>query len=119
VTTHDAFQYYARAYGLEVTGTLIGISTEEQPSAQTVKNLADAIKKTGVKAIFAETTINPLLINTVAQESGVTLAPQKLYSDSIGTPGSDGDSYSKMLIANTRAIVEALGGRYSPLGTSQ
>ncbi|NEP15167.1 MAG: zinc ABC transporter solute-binding protein [Symploca sp. SIO2C1] len=113
VTTHDAFQYYARAYGLEVTGTLIGISTEEQPSAQTVKGLSDAIKATEVTAIFAETTINPALIKTVAQEAGVKLAPEELYSDSIGAAGSDGDTYVKMLVANTRTIVESLGGDFT------
>jgi manganese/iron transport system substrate-binding protein len=113
VTTHDAFQYYARAYGLDVTGTLIGISTEEQPSAQTVKLLSDSIKKTKVPTIFAETTINPALIKTVATEAGVELAPRELYSDSIGAPGSEGDTYIKMLVANTRTIVEALGGKYT------
>ncbi|NEO81830.1 zinc ABC transporter substrate-binding protein [Moorena sp. SIO4G3] len=112
VTTHDAFQYYASAYGIPVAGTLIGISTEEQPSAQTVKGLADAIKKIGVPAIFAETTINPALINTVAQEAGVKLAPQELYSDSLGVPGSEADTYIKMLITNTHTVVEGLGGNY-------
>lgn len=112
VTTHDAFQYYSRAYGIPVAGTLIGISTEEQPSAQTVKRLSDSVKASGVPAIFAETTINPALIKTVAQEAGVKLAPRELYSDSIGTPGSEGDTYIKMLVTNTRSIVEALGGTY-------
>ena len=111
VTTHDAFQYYAHAYGLKVAGTLIGISTEEQPSAQTVKNLADAIKNLQVPAIFAETTINPALITTVAAEAGVKLAPKQLYSDSIGAVGTGGDSYVKMLKENTRSIVESLGGK--------
>lgn len=110
VTTHDAFQYYTRAYGLEMAGTLIGISTEEQPSAQTVKNLANDIQTMQIPAIFAETTINPQLIETVAEEAGITLAPQELYSDSIGGAGSEGDSYVKMLIANTRSIVKSLGG---------
>lgn len=110
VTTHDAFQYYTNAYGLEMAGTLIGISTEEQPSAQTVKNLANDIQTMQIPAIFAETTINPQLIETVAEEAGVILAPQELYSDSIGAPGSEGDSYVKMLIANTRSIVKSLGG---------
>lgn len=114
VTTHDAFQYYGRAYGLAIAGTLIGISTEEQPSAQTVQRLVESIKKTGVPAIFAETTINPALITTVAQEAGVKLAPNQLYSDSIGAKGSQGDSYIKMMAANTRTIVEALGGKYTP-----
>ncbi|PZV09035.1 MAG: metal ABC transporter substrate-binding protein [Leptolyngbya sp.] len=110
VTTHDAFQYYASAYGLTVVGTLIGLSTEEQPSARTVQQLVTSIKGLEVPAIFAETTINPQLITTVANESGVALAPQPLYSDSIGAPGSDGDSYLKMVVANTQAIVENLGG---------
>ncbi|AMW28458.1 MULTISPECIES: metal ABC transporter solute-binding protein, Zn/Mn family [Oscillatoriales] len=109
VTTHDAFQYYAAAYGLTVPGTLIGISTEEQPSAQTVRNLAEEIRRHRVPAIFAETTLNPQLIRAVAEEAGVELAPQELYSDSIGAPGSQGDSYVRMMEANTRAIVEALG----------
>ena len=112
VTTHDAFQYFTNAYGLEMAGTLIGISTEEQPSAQTVKNLANDIRKMQIPAIFAETTINPQLIKTVAEEAGVELAPQELYSDSLGAPGSEGDSYLKMLIANTKSIVESLGGEY-------
>lgn len=110
VTTHDAFQYYANAYGLTVAGTLIGLSTEEQPSAQTVQQLVTVIRDLGVPAIFAETTINPQLIRTVAQESGVALADQELYADSIGEPGSEGDSYLRMMAANTRAIVTNLGG---------
>ncbi|MCT7951698.1 metal ABC transporter substrate-binding protein [Ancylothrix sp. C2] len=114
VTTHDAFQYYANAYKLEIIGTLIGISTEEQPSAQTVKRLVDSIKSARVPAVFAETTINPTLITTVAEESGVKLAPKQLYSDSVGAAGSEGDSYIKMIVANTRTIVDALGGKSQP-----
>lgn len=119
VTTHDAFQYYASAYGLKVTGTLIGISTEEQPSAQTVSKLSDSIRKSKVPAIFAETTINPALIKAVAEEAGVKLAPRQLYSDSIGAPGSEGDTYTKMLVSNTKTIVEALGGKYTPVTSDQ
>ncbi len=114
ITTHDAFQYYGNAYKIAISGTLIGISTEEQPSAQTVKKLVESIKKIGVPAIFPETTINPALIKTVAEEAGVKLAPTPLFSDSIGAKGSNGDTYIKMMVANTRAIVEALGGKYTP-----
>ncbi|MCU0524475.1 MAG: zinc ABC transporter substrate-binding protein [Elainella sp. Prado103] len=114
VTTHDAFQYYAQAYGLSVAGTLIGISTEEQPSAQTVQKLVEAIRGIGVPAIFAETTINPQLISTVATEAQVKLADPPLYSDSIGAPGSNADSYIKMMVLNTETIVQNLGGQITP-----
>jgi manganese/iron transport system substrate-binding protein len=119
VTTHDAFQYYARAYNLDIIGTLIGISTEEQPSAQTVQRLVESVKSAQIPAIFAETTINPALIKTVAQEAGVQLAPRSLYSDSIGAAGSDGDSYIKMMVINTSTIVEALGGKVTPFQPSR
>lgn len=108
ITTHDAFQYYGFAYGLEIPGTLIGISTEEQPSAQTVRDLVETINSTGVKSIFAETTINPTLIETVAQEAGVRVAPSKLYADSLGVKGSESGTYIGMMRANTETIVNAL-----------
>ncbi len=113
VTTHDAFQYYTTAYGLDIIGTLIGISTEEQPSVQTVQTLVEASRSAKIPAIFAETTINPQLIKTVAEEADVVLAPQELYSDSLGAPGSPGDSYVKMMEANTQSIVESLGGSFT------
>ncbi|AFY68958.1 ABC-type metal ion transporter, periplasmic subunit [Thalassoporum mexicanum PCC 7367] len=119
VTTHDAFQYYAVAYDIPVAGTLIGISTEEQPSAQTVKNLSDTIKELGVPTIFAESTINPALIKTVAAEAGVNLAEQKLYSDSIGSLDSEANSYVMMLVVNTRTIVNGLGGNYENFEPSE
>ncbi|MBF2036882.1 MAG: zinc ABC transporter substrate-binding protein [Leptolyngbyaceae cyanobacterium T60_A2020_046] len=114
VTTHDAFQYYANAYGLTVLGTLIGISTEEQPSAQTVSQLVQAIRTAGVPTIFAETTINPALITTMAQEANVVLAPQALYSDSLGALGSGAETYVTMMVSNTQTIVEGLAGTYTP-----
>ena len=114
ITTHDAFQYYAQAYGLEVRGTLIGISTEEQPSAQTVRRLVESVRAARVPAIFAETTINPRLIATVAEEAGVQLAEQELYSDSLGAAGSEAETYVQMMVFNTQAIVENLGGQAQP-----
>ncbi len=108
ITTHDAFQYYGNAYGLEIPGTLIGISTEEQPSAQTVRNLVETIKEREIKAIFTETTINPALIETVAQEAGVEVAPDELYSDSLDVRGTEAETYVGMMRFNTRTIVNAL-----------
>jgi manganese/iron transport system substrate-binding protein len=114
ISTHDAFEYYARTYNLGLAPTLRGISTEERPSAFRVAQLAREVKTLGVPTIFAETTVNPKLITIVANEAKVKVSPRKLYADGIGKPGSEADSYSKMLIANTRAIVEGLGGKYTP-----
>ncbi|MGY2715780.1 manganese/iron transport system substrate-binding protein [Thermostichus sp. MS-CIW-15] len=110
VTTHDAFAYYTQAYGLKMGGSLLGISTEEQPSAQTVAQLVEEIRALGVPAVFAETTLNPALIQTVAAEAGVQVAEQELYSDSLGEAGSGAETYVAMMRLNTCTIVAALGG---------
>jgi manganese/iron transport system substrate-binding protein len=114
VTTHDAMGYYAAAYGIPVEGAIQGISTEEQPTATRVKELVDSIEATKVPTIFAEIVVNPKLIQTVAKEANVKLSDRELFSDSLGEPGSEGDTYSKMLIANTQTIVEGLGGKFTP-----
>jgi manganese/iron transport system substrate-binding protein len=109
VTSHDAFQYYATAYGLEVLGTPIGLSTDEEASAQTVARIVDDVRRTGIPALFVETTVNPNLIRRIAAETGTTIGGE-LYSDSLGSPGSGAESYVGMIVHNTRTIVNALGG---------
>lgn len=114
VTTHDAFGYYSKAYGIPLAGALGGISTEEAPTATRVAQLVREIRASGVPTIFAETTINPKLIEAVAKEAKVKVSPRELFADGLGEPGSEGDTYPKMMIANTRTIVEGLGGKYTP-----
>ncbi|QFS51249.1 metal ABC transporter solute-binding protein, Zn/Mn family [Nostoc sphaeroides] len=113
VTTHDAFGYYSKAYGIPVEGALGGISTEEAPTAARVGALSKDIKKEGVPTIFAETTINPRLITAVAKEAKVKVAKEELFADGLGEKGTEGETYQGMLIANTRTIVEGLGGKYT------
>ncbi|MEK0177786.1 MAG: hypothetical protein EAZ98_20305 [Oscillatoriales cyanobacterium] len=114
VTTHDALGYYSKAYGIPVVGALEGISTDEAPTPTRVAQLVREIKASGVPTIFAETTINPKLIEAVAKEAKVKVSPRELFADGLGEPGSEGDTYEKMMIANTRTIVEGLGGKYTP-----
>jgi manganese/iron transport system substrate-binding protein len=114
VTTHDAMGYYAAAYGIPIEGALQGISTDEKPTAGRVKELVGEIKRSGVPTIFAEATINPKLIATVAKEANVKVSQQELFADGLGEKGTKADTYQKMLIANTQAIVEGLGGKYTP-----
>jgi manganese/iron transport system substrate-binding protein len=111
ITTHDSLAYYGAAYGLVIEGALQGLSTDEQPTPTRVKQLVDAIKATQVPIIFPETSVNPALITTVAQEAQVRLAPQPLFADGLGAPGSGAASYLPMLEGNTRAIVTGLGGK--------
>lgn len=113
VTTHDAMGYYAAAYGIPVEGALQGISTEEKPTANRIQALVGEVKTAGVPTLFAEVVVNPKLIEAVAKEANVKISDQSLYSDSLGEAGSAGDTYPKMLIANTKAIVEGLQGKYT------
>lgn len=110
VTSHDAYSYFADAYGLEVVGTILGVTTEEEPSAQAVGALIDDIRSEGVPAVFFETTVNPGLAERVARDAGVALA-DPLYGDSVGEPGSGAADYIGMMEANVRSIVSALGGQ--------
>jgi manganese/iron transport system substrate-binding protein len=113
VTTHDALGYYAKAYGIPVEGALNGISTDEQPTPTRVKELVEVIKISKVPTIFAEVSINPKLITTVAKEANVKVSERELYADGLGSKGSEAETYAGMLIANTRTIVEGLGGKYT------
>lgn len=114
VTTHDAFSYYARAYGLTIEGTLLGISTEEEPTAAQVKNLIDRVRRAEVPTLFAELTANDKVLRNVAKEAGVKISDRVLIADGIGKPGTPEDSYQGMLIYNTCTIVAGLGGKCSP-----
>jgi len=114
VTTHDALGYYSKAYGIPLEGALQGISTEEKPTAKRVKELVGVIKSANVPTIFAETTVNPKLIEAVAKEAKVKVSDRELFADGLGEKGTPGDTYQKMLIANTQTIVEGLGGKYTP-----
>lgn len=108
VTSHDAFNYFGRAYEIEVVGVQ-GISTESEPSQHDVAVVIDIIRNSGARAVFAETSVNPTLIERVATESGVPVIGA-LYSDSVGPAGSGAETYEGMLVANVRAIVGGLGG---------
>jgi ABC-type Zn uptake system ZnuABC Zn-binding protein ZnuA len=110
VTTHDALGYYADRYGLEAIGAVLpALSTQAQPSARDVEALVDQIRRTGVRAIYPESSINPKLEKAVARESGARVGGA-LWADSLGPDGSSGDTYVRSIESNTRAIVEGLSG---------
>ena len=112
-TTHDALGYYSKAYGIPVDA-LEGLSTEEKPNAARAKELVGKIRKAQVPTIFAELALNPKLITTIAQEAKVKVSAQEIYADGLGEVSSPGGTYQKMLVSNTKTIVEGLGGKYTP-----
>lgn len=112
VTTHDALGYYTKAYNIPLAGALSGFSTEEQPTNLRVKNLVKQVKQAKVPTIFPDTITNSNLMESVANEAAVKLSERQLYTDGLGQLGSEADTYQKMMIANTRTIVEGLGGTY-------
>lgn len=118
VTTHDALVYFATAYGLKIEGVLQGLSTEGKPSAARIKDLLDDIEATQVPTIFVESSDTSKLIQTVAKEAAVQVAPEPLFTDSLGEASSRGNTYQNMLVANTETIVKGLGGKYTPFSTA-
>jgi ABC-type Zn uptake system ZnuABC Zn-binding protein ZnuA len=110
VTTHDALGYYAKRYGLAVVGAVIpSLSTQAQASAGEVTQLVDTIKRENVKAIFAESSVNPKLERVVADQAGATIG-KALWADTLGPKGSDGETYLQSIASNTRAIADGLSG---------
>jgi len=110
VTTHDALGYYARRYGIEVIGAVIpSRSTSGQPSAGDIAELVRTIRDVGVKAIFAESSVGAKVEQAIARETGATVG-RALWADTLGPPGSGGETYLKSIAANTRALVEGFSG---------
>jgi ABC-type Zn uptake system ZnuABC Zn-binding protein ZnuA len=106
VTSHDAFNYFAQRYGIDVVGAVIpSQTTQAQPSAADVAKLVQLVRDEHVRAIFPESSINPKLAQSLARQTGAT-ADSTLYGDTLGPEGSDGDTYLKMEAANANAMVE-------------
>ncbi len=108
VTNHDAFRYLANRYDLTIIGAVIpSLSDTAEPSAKQVNTLIDTIKKENVRAIFAESSANPKVARQVAQETGITII-DTLYGDTLGEPGSAGDTYLKMMVYDATTIAHAI-----------
>jgi ABC-type Zn uptake system ZnuABC Zn-binding protein ZnuA len=104
VTFHDAFPYFAREYGLEVVGVAVEAPGQD-PSAAEVAALVDAIKTSGVKAIFSESQFPTQLVDRIAAETGATVVAE-LYDDSLGDPPVT--SYEAVITWDVDQLVEAL-----------
>ncbi len=117
VTGHDSLRYYLHDYDIAFAGSLLpSFEDNAEPSAAEIDALVAAIKASGVKAVFVESSLSPKLAQTVAQEAGVTLADaDSLFVDSLGAEGSGAESYLAATEHNTRVILEAWGVTPDPL----
>ena len=108
VTNHAVFAYFADRYSFTVLGEIIpSSSTLASASAQQLTSLAEEIKENNVKAIFADASSSDALAQTLAAEvEGVEII--NLYTESLGDPGSSGQSYIDMVRFNAQAIASAL-----------
>lgn len=106
VTSHDAFQYYGKAYGIELV-PMMGISTEAEAQTSDMLRVIKKISDHKIPTIFVETTINPQMMQQIATDQKVVIGGS-LYSDSLGDSLSQANTYLKMLIYNTDLIVQGL-----------
>ncbi len=115
ITSHDAFNYFGRAYGFQVVGVQ-GISTVTEAGLADIAKVVDFIKAKKVKAIFVESSVPRAAIERISRDSGARIGGE-LYSDAMGAPGTmataNGETYDEgtyigMLKHNINTTVEAL-----------
>ncbi|PWU04327.1 MAG: ABC transporter substrate-binding protein [Verrucomicrobia bacterium] len=111
ITSHDAYNYFGRAFDFQVIGVQ-GISTVSEAGLADIVSTIDFIKTRKIKAIFIESSVSPAAIERIGKDSGAKIGG-KLFSDSLGKPGEIQDSYDVgnyigMFKYNMTTIVENL-----------
>ena len=106
ITSHDGFEYLARAYDIEMTPAR-GMVNDNDPSAEDIARLIQQIRTTKVKAIFIENMNDPRLIKRVAREAGASIGGT-LYSDALSKPGGNADTYLNMVRHNVATLKAAM-----------
>jgi zinc/manganese transport system substrate-binding protein len=109
ITSHDAFGYYAKAYGVTFLAAQ-GMSTDSQASAKGVGQLVRQIRQENIKALFVESISDPRLIEQLGRETGVKPAGE-LFSDSLSDAKGPAATYLAMMRANTAALTQAVKGQ--------
>ena len=106
ITSHGAFAYYGKAYGVTFLAAE-GVSTDSEPSAKTIAELIRQIRREGIRALFLENITDPRLVEELARETGATLSPP-LYSDALSRSDGPAPTYIRMIEHNTSALKEGM-----------
>ncbi|WP_372869141.1 metal ABC transporter substrate-binding protein [Planomicrobium okeanokoites] len=106
VTSEGAFKYFSQAYDLTAE-YIWEINQENQGTPQQITRVLDIIEEQDIQGLFLETSIDPRSMEMVSRETGREIKG-KVFTDSIGKPGEDGDTYLKMMEWNIETIFEGL-----------
>jgi zinc/manganese transport system substrate-binding protein len=106
ISTHDAFGYFAAAYGIEFIAPL-GVSTESEASARDIAGIITEIKREKIPAVFLENISDPRLIRRISAETGARVGGT-LYSDSLTGEKGEGPTYIELVRHNIKALAGAL-----------
>ena len=107
ISTHDAFGYFADAYGIQFIAPL-GVSTETEPSARDVAEIIVQVRKDKIPAVFLENVNDDRLVGRIAAETGAKIGGT-LYSDALSEENGPAPTYIAMVRHNIRALTSALG----------
>ncbi|MDB5369435.1 MAG: metal transporter substrate-binding protein [Roseomonas sp.] len=108
VTSHDAFEYFGAAYGVEFLAPQ-GVNTESEPSAAQVARLIRLLKRENITAVFLENMANPATLQRLAAEAGATVQGQ-LYADALSRADGPAPTYEAMFRSNVALLVPAMKG---------
>ena len=106
ITSHDAFGYFAAAYGVRFIAPR-GWTTGSEPSAETVARIVRQARETQASALLVENISDPRMIERIAREAQVKVGGE-LYSDALSPPGTAADTYLRMFEHNVRTLLDAM-----------